>query len=136
MKKTDENDKTKTRDLLDKATHKPQSRFTKKPVSVLQKREAEALGMKHASMQRAEQEMMTLSFLSDFGAAQEQMLNNSMAQMMHKIGHIKLPFLRMAFMARSRRLLGRQQPRIEDRKAAHRKAKKTRFKARAAILGF
>lgn len=136
MKKTNENDKTKTRKAAEKPTHGTQSRFTKKPKTALEKREEEALGMKHAGMRRAEQEMLTLSHLADFGAAQEQMLNNRMAQMMHKIGHIKLPFLRMAFMARSRRIMGRQQPRIEDRKAESRQAKKVRFKQRMSLMPF
>lgn len=136
MKKTNKNDKSKTHKVAMKPAHGTQSRFTKKPKTILEKREEEALGMKHAGMRRAEQEMLTLSHLADFGAAQEQMLNNRMAQMMHKIGHIKLPFLRMAFMARSRRIMGRQQPRIEDRKAENRQAKKIRFKQRMCLMPF
>lgn len=144
MKKTNKNDATTPRNTAAKPAPKPQSRFTgkpakkpqKKPMTVLEKRDAEALGMKQAHIRRAEQEMLTLSHLSNFGAAQEQMLNNRMAQIMHKIGHVKLPFLRMAFMARSRRILGRQQPRIEGRKAQSRLAKKTRFKQRMSLTPF
>lgn len=136
MKKTNEHDKTKTPNTAGKPGHGIQSRFTRKPKTAREKREEEALGMKHAGMRRAEQEMLTLSHLADFGAAQEQMLNNRMAQMMHKIGHIKLPFLRMAFMARSRRIMGRQQPRIEDRKAQTRKSKRVRFLKRMSLAPF
>lgn len=140
MKKTNKNDVTTPRNTAAKTAPKPQSRFTgkppKKPMTALEKRDAEALGMKQAHMRRAEQEMLTLSHLSNFGAAQEQMLNNRMAQIMHKIGHVKLPFLRMAFMARSRRILGRQQPRIEGRKTQSRLAKKPRFKQRMSLTPF
>jgi|GEM_PF-1948957 len=81
-----------------------------------------------AELQRMEQEMLSLSMLSNFGAAQEHMLNSRLAQMMHKMGHVKSPFLRMAFMKRSLNILGRQQPRIEASKAEMRKPKAIRRK--------
>lgn len=136
MKKTDKNDK---KPALTTAAPKPlqkHSKFVKKPQAAItpaEKRAAEATGMQHADLRRAEQEMLTLSMLANFGEAQEQMLNNRMAQMMHKIGHVKLPFLRMTFMARSRRILGRQQPRIEGSKMQYRKPKAPRLKKRISL---
>ena len=133
MKKTTENNK---HPALKTAVQKPLhliSKFIKKPataMTVAEKRDAENMGITHAGMRNAEQEMLSLSMLSHFGEAQEQMLNNRMAQMMHKIGNIKLPFLRLSFMARSRRLLGRQQPRIEASKADKRKPKRSILKPR------
>lgn len=133
MKKTTENDKHLS---LKTAAQKPLhmiSKFVKKPLAamtVAEKRDAENTGMTHASLHRAEQEMLSMSMLSNFGEAQEQMLNSRMAQMMHKIGNIKLPFLRLSFMARSRRLLGRQQPRIEASKMEKRKPKRPFLKPR------
>ena len=133
MKKTTENDKHLS---LQTAVQKPLhliSKFVKKPATTLtvaQKRDAENMGITHADMRRAEQEMLSLSMLSNFGEAQEQMLNSRMAQMMHKIGNIKLPFLRLSFMARSRRMMGRQQPRIEASKQEKRKPKTPFYKPR------
>lgn len=133
MKKTTE--KT-AHPVLQAAVQKPLhmiSKFVKKPLAamtVAEKRDAENTGMTHAGLRRAEQEMLSLSMLSHFGEAQEQMLNSRMAQMMHKIGNIKLPFLRMSFMARSRRLMGRQQPRIEASKMEKRKPKRAILKPR------
>lgn len=133
MKKTTENDK---HPALKAAPQKPLpalSKFVKQPpatMTVAEKRDAENIGFTYAGMRNAEQEMLSLSMIGNFGEAQEQMLNSRMTQMMHKIGHIKLPFLRLNFMARSRRLLGRQQPRIEASKSEKRKPKRATLKLR------
>ncbi|HEX2753135.1 MAG TPA: hypothetical protein VHP34_08565 [Alphaproteobacteria bacterium] len=133
MKKTENKDK---QPALQTAVQKPLqliSKFIKKPFAVMtpaEKREAENMGVQQASLRRAEQEMLTLSLLSNFSETQEQMLNSRMAQMMHKIGHVKLPFLRMTFMAKSRRILGRQRPRIEASKIENRQPQKIRMKKR------
>jgi hypothetical protein len=127
MKKTDKHDKkhgldakTQAPAVASKFVQKQQQQKPKAAKTVAETAAAQA------ELQRMEQEMLSLSMLSNFGAAQEHMLNSRLAQMMHKMGHVKSPFLRMAFMKRSLNILGRQQPRIEASKADMRKPKAIR----------
>lgn len=102
---------------------KAASKFVKPALTVKQKREQEMLGHSHAEMKSQEQALLTLSQLSIFDAAQESMFFQRMAQMMHKIGHVRLPHLRASFQARSSRILGRQQPKISNRVMERKKGK-------------
>jgi len=106
--------------------HKPASKFAK-PQTMQQKREQEMLGHSHAEMKSQEQALLTLSQLSVFDTAQESMFFQRMAQMMHKIGHVRMPHLRASFQARSRRILGRQQPKLSNRVMERKKSKPAYF---------
>jgi len=135
MKKTEKNDKQISAETAQKAP-RISGKGAKKPQAAktpAKKRAAEVVGVQQADLRRMEQEMLILSTLGNFGETQEQMLNSRMTQMMHKVSHIKLPFLRMAFMARSRRILGRQQPRIEASKTQKRKPKTPRLRKKMSL---